>query len=291
METKEKVSVYQIVTDRILALLDKGVAPWHKPWSACGIPHSNAISRKPYRGINAFLLSASGFGSPYWLTFKQAKEAGGNVIAGSKGLPVVFWNWVESKTERTADGKPKKIPFLRYYTVFNAEQVEGIEFPAVKTDRGADFKPLEEAERIAAQMPNSPRLAWGGDRAFYRPSTDSVQMPPKESFESVAAYYSTLFHELTHATGHESRLARKGVCEVAAFGSATYSREELVAEMGAAFLCAFSGIDAHVEQSAAYLKGWIDALKGDEKLVVTAAAQAQRASDFILGNAETEAQS
>jgi antirestriction protein ArdC len=289
MTTEEKKDVYSIITERIVSQLEAGTVPWRKPWKAQnGGNPANFGSRKSYRGINWFLLSFSPYSCPFWLTYKQAAELKGSVRKGEKGTPVVFWNWVDSKTEKDATGKPKKIPFLKYYTVFNVEQCDGIAWAAEKIE-GATFNPVAEAEKIVSNMPRAPKLAHGGDRAYYRPSTDSVQMPKAETFDTSGNYYSTLFHELAHATGHESRLNRKGVAEVAAFGGETYAKEELVAEMGAAFLCAVSGIDNTLPASASYIQGWLKQLKEDAKLVIHAAAQGQRAADFILGKMEAHA--
>jgi antirestriction protein ArdC len=284
-----KKDVYQIVTDQIISQLEAGTVPWRKPWKAeNGGNPANFISRKPYRGVNWFMLTFSPYASPYWLTFKQAQSLGGCVRKGEKGTPIVFWNWVDSKTEKRADGTPKKVPFLKYFTVFNVEQCDGLDIPTWSAP-SAEFNPIEEAEKIVAGMPKAPRISHGGARAFYRPSDDSVTMPPRESFDTEGNYYSVLFHELTHATGHESRLNRKGVVELAAFGDETYAKEELIAEMGAAFLCAESGIENTIDTSAAYIAAWLKALKNDAKLVVQAAAQAQKAADFILGVEAIEA--
>ena len=273
----QKVDVYQIVTDRVIEALEAGVVPWRKPWSG-GTP-SNLVSRKAYRGINAFLLSLSRFSSPYWLSYKQAQSLGGCVRKGEKGTPVVFWNWVEKTNE--ASGKVEKIPFLRYYTVFNAEQCEGLTLPDSETSKG-EFSPIEEAEKVFPAYVNGPTLAHGGGSAHYVPARDHVQMPVRESFDRPENYYHTLFHELIHSTGHDSRLKRAGIAEIAAFGSQTYAKEELVAEMGAAFLSAKVGIENTLPQTASYVQGWLKALRNDRKLVVHAAAAAQKACDRIL---------
>ena len=292
--TTKKTDVYDIITERIVAVLESGAAPWRKTWKtgqADTLP-ANFISRKAYRGINAFLLLCTPYDCPFWLTYKQATEKGGNVRKGEKGMPVVFWNWfpkrVNGKLVMGANGKPEQVPFLRYYTVFNVEQCEGIEWvkPAPNPD-AIPFDPLATCEQIVSGMPLAPEIRHGGNAAYYSPSADSVQMPARESFADVPAYYSTLFHELTHATGHTKRLARKDFATegnaFAAYGSAVYSREELVAEMGAAFLCGHAGIlNRTIDNSAAYLAGWIAKMKQEPKLVVTAAAQAQKAADFIL---------
>jgi antirestriction protein ArdC len=279
------MTVYEVITARIVELLEQGTIPWRKPWSAVGGEPRNLVSGKNYRGVNVFILSAMPFASPYWLTYRQAAERGGSVRKGSKGCPVVFWRWPtdEDGAENGKGSEPaqRRAPVLRYYTVFNAEQCDGIAVPAMEA---CPFEPIPECERIVRSMPKAPRIEHGGSQAFYRPSTDTVTLPPAQAFDSPALYYSTLFHELTHSSGHESRLARKGITDAAMFGSHEYSREELIAEMGAAFLCGTAGIEvATLQDSTAYLASWIKVLKGDSRLVITAAAQAQKAADVILG--------
>ncbi len=278
-------TVYNIITERIITLLEQGTVAWHKPWTSQGslaLP-KNLHSGRPYRGVNTFLLHATEFGSPYWLTFKQALARGGNVRKGEKSTPVVFWKWLDPE-----QGAPvqKRIPLLRYYSVFNVEQCEAIDYPKVDTPVH-DFSPIQSAAQLVKGMPKPPVIQHGGDSASYAPALDLVRMPVPERFEKPEAYYDTLFHELTHATGHESRLNRRGVADKGEhnqFGSDPYAREELVAEMGAAFLCGHAGIvDRVVDNSAAYIASWLKQLKNDAKLVVTAAAQAQKAADYILG--------
>ena len=274
---------YQTITDRVIELLEQGVVPWRKPWVGGPAGHpKNLSSGHRYRGVNVFMLHAAGFDSPWWLTFKQAKSRGGHVRKGEKGWPVVFWKWLE-KPDPDKPDKIKRLPMLRHYSVFNVGQCEGIDAPAPPSTMTFDFDPIESAESIIAAMPERPPIRHDEGRAVYYPSPDYVNMPKPERFERPEGYYSTLFHELTHATGHARRLDRKTLTDYAPFGSATYSREELVAEMGAAFLCGESGIvDGTIENSAAYMAGWLRKLRDDPRLVVTAAAQAQKAADFIL---------
>ena len=285
------MNVYEIVTTRILDQLQKGTVPWRKPWSTITAGPRNLITNKPYRGINVFLLGAHRFASPYFLTFKQALDRGGVVKKGERGCPIVFWKWRDNEEDSAAESEHERkpaAPLLRYYTVFNVEQCEGVPSPAVETRR--PFEPLPECERVVRAMPNPPRLEHQGTQAFYRPSTDTVTLPPPERFNSRELYYSTLLHELTHSTGHESRLARKGITDAVLFGSHEYSREELVAEMGAAFICGHCGIDAAtLTESTSYIAGWLQALQNDTRMVVLAAAQAQKAADLILGHAEAPA--
>ncbi len=284
------MTVYEVITARIVEMLEQGTVPWRKPWKAGATEPRNLVSGKAYRGVNVFLLASMGYASPYWLTYRQATERGGNIKKGSKGCPVVFWRWADRDNEEDegTENKGRKAPILRYYTVFNIDQTEGIAAP-VETPRA--FEPIEECERIVREMPNPPRIEHQGTQAFYRPSTDTVVTPRPELFDSRELYYSVLFHELTHSTGHASRLARKGITDATMFGSHEYSREELLAEMGAAFLCGTAGIEAAtLQDSTAYLANWIKVLKGDSRLAVTAAAQAQRAADLILGRQQASEQ-
>lgn len=276
-----KVDVYQIVTDRIIKKLEQGIAPWRRPWNASGIA-VNWKTQKPYRGINALLLEPGEYA-----TFNQIKEAGGKVKKNAKSDIVVFWKWLEKEDEET--GETVKIPFLRYYRVFEINtQVEGLKSKRKIVEY--DHDPIEEAEKIFNGYRNAPTYTFNPGKAYYQPSTDRINVPPLKDFEIPEEFYCTLFHEMIHSTGHRSRLARPGVEQVASFGSETYSKEELVAEMGAAMLCGVAGIDnSTIDNSANYIGGWLRALKDDKRLVVQAAAQAQKAADWILGVEETEA--
>lgn len=289
--------IYQEVTDRIIGCLEQGTAPWRNPirrGSGDGWP-KNLESGKRYRGINVFLLGLraweSGYSSDYWVTFNQAKAKGGQVRKGEKGSLVTFFKMYSTKDRKTEE--EIEVPVLKHFIAFNVEQVEGIEIPDVPApDANAiPFEPLDEAERIVLGYKSKPLITHdGGNRAFYRPGTDTVHMPRPERFDNRESYYSTLFHELSHSTGHSDRLNRGLDTELAPFGSPDYSREELIAEMGAAFLCAVSGISPPtIEQSASYLQGWINVLKGDKRLVVGAAGAAQKATDWILGDRFNEA--
>jgi antirestriction protein ArdC len=275
-------SVPEIITESVLKQLEQGVAPWRKPWST-SIPR-NLISKKPYRGLNVFLLATQGYSSPYWLTFNQAKQLRAHVCQGEKSTVVSFWKFNEYAKENreTGETENKTSTLLRYYRVFNIEQCEGL-----KALRGDDRKPVNPnagCESIANQMPNAPRIEQHS-RAFYRPSADIVGMPSRNCFESPEAYYSTLFHELTHSTGHTSRLNRfEENSTDHQFGSESYSKEELIAEMGAAMLAGMAGISqATLSNSASYLQAWINRLKSDSRLIISAASHAQKATDYILG--------
>jgi len=269
-----------------MELLESGTVPWRKTWNAGDNSPKNIVSKKEYRGINLFLLACMPFSSPYWMTFKQCQDKGGHVIKGSKSTPVVFWKWIEKKEGDGAYSEETnikgKMPMLRLYNVFNLEQVVGIE-PPPATETTNTFTPIERAEQIIAGMPLRPDIQHGGNSASYSPMLDYVKLPVPEAFESSEEYFSTCYHELIHSTGHASRVGRKGILEPSYFGSHEYSKEELVAEMGAAFLCGHSNIEQRtIENSAAYIMGWLKALKNDRTMLIHAAAQAQKASDFIL---------
>lgn len=276
-----KADVYQIVTDRILAEIDAGVAPWRKPWVG-SLPMSMSTN-KPYRGINLFLL-----GSGYYGTYKKITALGGQVRKGEKSHIAVFWKMIDSHDK---DGNEKKIPILRYYRVLHSSQADWADG---MPDRFTADLPGTENERILAaesivtdyrKSEGAPRFdAEGWDHACYIPATDTIQLPAIEQFVSSAHYYSTAFHEMGHSTGHKSRLNREGVTDVALFGTHTYAREELVAEMTAAMLMGTLGMtDDTIEESAAYLANWRDKIAQDPRLIVKAAGEAQRAADHILG--------
>lgn len=280
---------YQIITDRIIEMLEAGQAPWRKPWQDAGAP-KNFHSGKEYRGVNVFMLAMTGammgYPSPYWVTFRQALERGGNVRKGEKGTPVVFWKILErdrdgaDESDDEPDGK-RRIPMLRQYFVFNVAQCDGLAPVVQVTEK--PFCPIEVCEHIVQTMPRPPTIEHRETRAFYAPGRDIVNMPRPELFTSGEEYYATLFHELVHATGHPTRLDRDTIKEAAPFGSATYAKEELVAEMGATFLCSRAGIEqVTIENSAAYLRGWLAKLRKDPKLIVLAASAAQKACDYIL---------
>lgn len=276
----EKLSkAYEVINDRIIELLNQGVIPWRKPWTG-GEEPMNMLSKKAYRGINVFLLSCSGFGSRYWMSYKQAAEKGGQVRKGEKGFPVIFWKWQEREKE---NGEKQMFPILRYYTVFNLEQIDGIKAPLEGNGELKEFCSLGEAEKIVNGMPNKPVIEHSGFRACYVPSMDQIKMPIPEVFHGEEEYYQTLFHEMVHSTGHESRLNRRPSTEIRMFGDREYSQEELVAEMGAAFLCGECGVlQSTIENSAAYIASWLTVLKNNKKILVNAAAQAQKAADYIL---------
>ncbi len=291
------MDVYAIVTEKIVNLLEQDIVPWRRPWSATGLPR-NLVSKKPYRGINAFLLSVTKYVSPFWLTFHQAGQLSGSVRKGEHGEIVVFWKVDQAGVSKTeldpekidADEKTGRRFILRFYRVFNLEQCE---LPQAVLDKLPKIEmhqhdPIEAAERIISGMPNPPEIQYAGSKAFYSPITDRITLPPRELFASTEEIYACLFHEASHASGSPKRLNRGSITEAAPFGSPAYGFEELVAECSAAYLCAEAGISpAVLENQTAYIQGWLAKLRSDKRMVVTAAAQAQKAADYILNREGT----
>lgn len=236
------MDTYQVITNRILEMLDKGVAPWKCPFKRAGIDPSNLASKKPYNGVNLWLLACSPFASPWYVTARQAKAMGGNVRDAEVGIPVVFW---------------------KFYSKENPED-------------------SPDAETAGD---NRPTISRNGGSAFYLPTTDRVNVPPMGDFRDSAEVYSVFFHELGHSTGHKSRLSHKSLTDkTAAFGSATYAKEELVAEFCAAYLCGEAGIvDRIIDNAASYCKSWAKKIREDKRLIVFAAAQGHKAAKYILG--------
>lgn len=279
-------AAYEAVTARIVEALERGTVPWRKPWNESPLP-VNAVSNRPYRGVNVFLLGMGMFRDYRWLTFKQAKQLGGHVREGERSMLAVFWKPIglDRTDPETGEVRQDRVPLLRYYHVFNAEQCEGLRLPALPSpEADAPALRIERAEALVRDMPDPPTIREGGSSAWYSPGEDLIQVPSLRDFRSSDAFYATLFHELGHATGHERRLNRTGVTGTIRFGSEDYGREELVAELASAFLCGHAGLDNSLEaNSAGYIAGWLGAIRADPKAVVVAAAQAQRAADFVLG--------
>ena len=297
-DTQTRRDIYQTITDKVVADLERGVRSWNKPWSggSSGSLPLRAIG-KPYQGINVLLLwieaAVKGYGSPVWMTFNQAREIGANIRKGEKGSMVVYANAI-TKTEtdaKTGEDSERRIPFLKAYTVFNLAQIENL--PAAWNVQ-AGTQRLNETDRIAAAeaffKATSAEVRHGGTRAYYAPAQDAVTMPLFAAFETAERYYSVLGHECIHWTAHESRVDRP-IRNVKT--SDAYAREELVAELGAAFLCADLGLsDEPREDHASYLASWLQVLKDDKRAIVTAAAAAQRAANYlhdIVGNRNTVA--
>ena len=289
--------VYQAVTDTILASLEKGIIPWRKPWASTSSNQRpvNAVTGKPYRGINFWLLGLTDFTDHRFVSFKQAQDLGGNVIKGQKGFLIVYYADSVLINEKDADGEltGNKIPvrLLKYSYVFNVEQCEGLNLPELPTVEPKNVNDaIDDAEQVWESYKGKPSLTFGGTSCYYRPSTDSIQMVKRENFDSSESYYHTLFHEAIHSTGHESRLNRKEVVSKVNFGSCDYSKEELVAELGASYLMAEIGMSNDtLENSVAYIASWLQALKNDKTMVIRAAGKASTACEWILGTAEVTA--
>lgn len=268
-------SVYEIVTERIIAQLEEGTVPWQRPWS--GGPAVNWVSQRPYRGLNALLPPGE------YATFNQVSQAGGRVNKGAKGNLVIFWK-PATKPEETDDGEAveERPPVLRYYKVWEiSSQCTGLE----PRRQRFEHDPIEVAQALVDGYSDAPLITYAPGCAYYDPSADEVSVPELADFKTPEGYYATLYHELMHSTGHKSRLARDTVTKVAGFGSEPYSKEELVAELGASMLCAVAGIDNSqlTNNSAAYIAGWLQALRDDKRIVIQAASQAQKAVDFMRG--------
>ncbi len=292
--TKIKTDLYQEVTNKIIEKLEQGVAPWKCTWSKYGLAR-NYHTGNIYNGINMLLLNCTANPIPYYLTFKQAKLQGGKIKKGAKSLPVFYYNVLfkddndktisseQAQSLKSNDENVNVNSFLKYYNVFNIDDIEGIDINIPDVELNNNPK-IDHCEGIIKNMKNAPELTFvDANRAYYSPSLDVINMPSIEQFISSAGYYATYFHELVHSTGHTSRLAREGITKPVKFGDTTYSKEELIAEMGASFLCAQTNInyDNVTENSAAYIQGWLKVLKADKKLIFKAAAEASKAVNLI----------
>lgn len=275
------VDVYQIVTDQIIALLEQGIVPWHQSWTNAGIP-MNLLSKRPYRGINLWLLLSLNYERNLFLTWDQLKKIGGSVLPGEAGHVVLYWK-SSSKANGDDNEMQKQNSKLMYYKVWNISQCkdlpEGIVEPLVQKEHDT----ILECEAIISSMPDSPLLVFTGKKAYYDIQKDTVVLPKMKSFKRSEDYYTTLFHQLIHSTGSEKRLNRKSITEMAELGSEMYGIEELVAEIGSAYLCSFAGIpNAGITNGAVYINGWLGKLTNDKKFVVHASGFGQKAIDFIL---------
>ena len=276
------MNVYEIVTDKIIKLLEAGVIPWKKPWSG-GESAFNRISKKPYSVLNCMLLSHSG----EYATYKQWQSLGGQVRKGEESEVVVYWNWVPVKNaEQKEDEEVLMKPVLRYYNVFHISQVDGVEPLPVEAEKNK-LEPIDEAERIKdtyLSRESALRLVIEhSDKAYYSPSRDCIVVPKLDQFMDPAEYYSTMFHEMIHSTGHKMRLNRLESGAEAAFGGTEYSKEELVAEIGSAMSLGKAGIETSstIKNSAGYIQSWLRVLRNDSRFIVSAASKAERAVEYI----------
>lgn len=272
----EKIDIYQQITNKIIEALEAGTTPWVKPWASLGAPR-NAATGREYSGINNILLSMNSFSSNQWLTFNQAKAAGGMVRKGERGTTVVFYKplKIEDKNAINADENEKVIPLLRAFTVFNIDQIDGLpeKFKKEIKPEVDNFASNPAAEALLAKAD----IQHGSSRACFIPSIDKIHLPNKVDFNTIPDYYATALHELTHWTGHKDRLARNFNGR---FGDEAYAFEELVAELGAAFLCARAEVNGQLQHES-YIASWLKVLKNDKKAIFTAASAARKAAEFL----------
>jgi len=289
--------VYTIITAQIISQLEKGTVPWRKPWAEAG-PPQNFISKKHYRGINVWLLASLGYEHNLFLTWKQIKEVGGSVKKDEKAQIVIFTRWVEKNVKVKIDGveqdEVRKVPFLRYYKVFNISQCVDLPLDKLPKKNENMNNPIEACQAIYLNMPDRPEIHEDHDYAFYIGHGDYINMPFMERFESSEAYYATLFHEMVHSTGAPTRLNRKAWLKDTSYATTNedkYSLEELIAEMGACYLESVAGIvDSQFQQNTGYIEGWLSKLKSDKRFIVIAGALAQKATDFILNRKPEESE-
>lgn len=277
-----KKSVYEMITERIIEQLENGVIPWQKPWSGTHSGAYNRISNRPYSLLNQLLLKHGG----EYATFKQWSGLGGKIRKGEKSEIVTFWK-IQQIEEINEDGEKtiKQLPLLRYYNVFHISQVDGVE-PKEQL-KISNLESIEEAENIKNEYMNREHLKifeTVTNKAFYTPTFDYIEVPCKEQYQNIEEFYSTLFHEMIHSTGHKNRLGRLETGASAHFGSKTYSKEELVAELGSAALVNMLGIETgkSFRNSGAYIQNWLQALKNDNKFIISASSKAEKAVKYIL---------
>lgn len=281
-QVKERTDVYSLVTEKIIEQLENNIVPWRKPWKDNSIPQ-NLITRKPYRGINLLLLGTLQYEQNLFLTFNQLKAIGGSVKKGEKGNLIIFWKPIVKTAKADNTDEPELSFVLRYYKVFNVAQCENVPSNLIEVKEEVSFSPISYCEQIIEEMEHCPKIIYEAQQAFYEPVSDYINMPKPETFVTNEDFYSVLFHELVHSTGHISRLARNGIVTSSRFGDCVYSLEELTAEIGSCFLSSLCGIGANnFDQSVSYINGWLQALKNDKKLIVKAGGQAQKATDYIL---------
>ena len=277
-----KMDVYQIVTDQIISLLEKGVIPWQRPWTS-GMP-MNLLSKREYRGINLWLLVSMNYEQNFFLTWDQLKSIGGSVKKDEKGHVVLYWKPSQKKEEEEGNNR-KVLAVLRYYKVFNISQCREIPTNLLpQLELGIkEHQPHLKCEDIINSMLGGPRIQHKEQKAYYNIKTDVINMPKKKSFKSIESYYSTLYHELVHSTGAEKRLGRKTITDMVPFGSESYAMEELIAELGSAYLSHFSEIlPNEIKDKVAYLQNWLEVLRNDKRFIVTSSGHAQKAVDFVL---------
>jgi antirestriction protein ArdC len=285
-----KVELQEYITGLIIKELESGSVPWHKGWNSHGLMASNLISKKPYQGINALVLSivGSAYSSPYWLTYKQAEQLGGNVKKGEKGTHITYYSKVVKKDKESGEIEGS-FGLLKGYVVFNVEQCEGISVPTI--EKRDPVEAIPALDSILSSYKNRPEIFYKEqDRAYYSPSADTITLPSLAQFESAQEHAYTLAHELIHSTGHESRCNRwsKEEEKPSRFGCESYAKEELVAEIGACLLLTMAGAEVDIKNSGAYIKSWLKALRDDRTLIFSAAAKASAGAGLILGEVKEE---
>jgi len=294
--------VYEMITNKVIEKMQEGRIPWQKAWKSGTTtlrsgrvidPCSpiNYKSKRNYKGINYWMLQMNDYNSTYWFTFKQAKEYGGCVKKGEKGTPVIFWQ-VTPFIKKHDDGtEEKKQSFLlKYYTVFNLEQIDGLEnlkeiVADVVKEKATEIEPIQAIDLVIENIKNCAQIDHkGGSEAYYRPSSDSIHLPKRNNFKDAESYYSVKIHEIAHSTGHKSRLNRETLVNNDGFGKEIYSREELVAELTASYVMGVTGFETEktFDNSVAYLQSWIKALKNDSKMIFWASKEAEKASNYIF---------
>jgi len=282
------IDIYTEVTERIIEQMEKGYIPWERPW----VGNSNTVSHatgKTYSVLNQILLGAPG----EYATFKQVQDEGGHVKKGAKSKMVVFWTILQDTDK---DGNVRQIPYLKYSRVFSLDDCEGVKPKYIDDDRTFDNQPIEQAQAMLDSYINREGIKLeqdNGARSFYRPSEDMIHLPLFEKFINAESFYDTAFHECVHSTGHSKRLDRNGITNLTMFGNDEYSKEELIAEIGACSMCHQLGIETQstFRNNAAYIQGWLKALKNDKRLLVSASSAADKAVRFIIGEEKLENES
>lgn len=277
------INVYEMVTERIIEQLEKGIIVWEKPWHCTKSGAFNRISKKPYSLLNQMLLQNRG----EYASFKQWQSLGGKVRKGEKAEIVVFWKMqIVEETKEDGTKVERTIPLLRYYNVFHISQVDGVE--PLEAEAFTEHEPIAEAEKIIEAYKTRERLQiieTVSNEAFYSPIRDYIKVPCKEQYQNIEEFYSTLFHEVVHSTGHKSRLDRLETGANASFGSETYSKEELVAEIGSATLLNMLKIETPktFKNSSAYIQSWLKVLRSDNRFIISASSKAEKAVNYIIG--------
>ncbi len=289
--TTPKIDVYKLVNDQIIASLENGVIPWQKPFGISGLP-MNLLSKRQYRGINFWLLHSLPYEQKFFLTWDQIKDIGASVKKDEKGNIILYWKPIKKKAEGQVNGSASSVPVLQYYKVFNIAQCRDIreEFIPVTEPSDAPVDAMLECEPILQCMPDMPSFSHKGKHSYYNPETDELFIPKTSTFKKLDTYYSVLFHGLVQATAAKRRLNRSTIADQMPFGTETYTMESLIAEIGCAYLCGITGIlPNEIKNPVSYIDTWLELFKKDNKFVVTAAGQAQKAVDLILNKQEQEA--